>query len=69
MWSILTLARPSAPSMPTERQIQDAHKTVASLYPGARIKRVGPGGVDFDYPDVKASDGEWAGKPFASESE
>lgn len=45
------MSRPGAPSMPTERQIQEAHKTVSKLSPGARVKRVGKEGVDFDYPE------------------
>ena len=43
------MTRPKAPSMPTEAQIQQALKTVASLHPGARIVRVGPEGVEFEY--------------------
>lgn len=63
------MSRPSAPSMPTERQIEEAHKIVANLNPGARIKRVGPEGVEFDYPGVGKAGDEWAGKPFGSEPE
>lgn len=65
------MSRPSAPSMPTESQIQDVHKIVAELYPGARIVRVGPEGVSFDYPDTKApaapADG-WTGSPFSDQA-
>lgn len=48
------MARPFAPSMPTERQIQNAHKAVSQVYPGVRIARVGPEGVTFEYPDSGA---------------
>jgi len=61
------MARPSAPSMPTERQIQEAHKAVASLYPGARIARVGPEGVTFEYPDTRKQASNWDNKPFSAE--
>lgn len=60
------MARPSAPSMPTERQIQDALKAVSSAHPGARIVRVGPEGVTFEYPEGRAASDIWAHKPFAA---
>lgn len=53
--------------MPTERQIQEAHKAVASLYPGARIARVGPEGVTFEYPDTRKQASNWDNKPFSAE--
>ena len=60
------MSRPSAPSMPTERQIMDVYATVTKLYPGARIVSVGPDGVRFEYPaqgaDSKAQ--AWEGRPF-----
>lgn len=59
------MSRPSAPSMPTERQIQEAHKAVASLFPGARIVRVGPEGVTFEYPEGHKQAGKWANRPFS----
>ena len=61
------MSRPSAPQMPTERQIQEAHKTVATLHPGARIARVGPEGVTFEYPDNLSAGSQYQGKPFAPE--
>lgn len=53
--------------MPTERQIQEAHKAVATLHPGARIARVGPEGVTFEYPDNLSAGSQYQGKPFAPE--
>lgn len=44
------MPRTAAPSMPTERQIRDALKAVALVHPDARIARVGPEGVTFEYP-------------------
>ncbi len=41
--------------MPTEKQIRDAVEVVTKLCPGARIVRVGPDGVEFDYPDEAKS--------------
>ncbi|RWR14305.1 hypothetical protein [Paenirhodobacter populi] len=61
------MSRPSAPSMPTERQIQEALKAVASLYPGVRIARVGPEGVTFEYPDNVQLVNSYSGTPFAAE--
>lgn len=61
------MSRPAAPSMPTERQIQDAHKVVAAINPGARIARVGPEGVTFDYPEGRKPSGNWDHKPFSAE--
>lgn len=61
------MPRPTAPSMPTENQIKEAFKVVAALSPGARIARVGPEGVVFDYPDAAQLDSQYRGKPFAPE--
>lgn len=62
------MSRTPAPSMPTERQIQEAFKIVSSVYPGARIARVGPDGVTFDYQDKTVPKDEgWRGKPFSAE--
>jgi hypothetical protein len=61
------MSRPAAPSMPTERQIKEAHEIVASLFPGARIKRVGPDGIEYDYPDTKGGDPKWSGQPFGAD--
>lgn len=62
------VSRPSAPSMPTERQIQEAHKAVAAICPSARIFRVGPEGVEFEYPDGSTSTSGWEGRPFSAEA-
>ena len=61
------MPRPSAPSMPTENQIKEAFKVVKALSPGARIARVGPEGVVFDYPDTAQPDSQYRGRPFAPE--
>lgn len=61
------MARPSAPSMPTERQIQDAFKAVTRVHPGARIACVGPEGVSFDYPAERRQASIWDNKPFSAE--
>lgn len=60
------MARPSAPSMPTERQINDALKAVATLHPGARIVRVGPEGITFEHPESGRQADPWDGKPFSA---
>lgn len=62
------MSRPAAPSMPTERQIKDAHNTVAAIYPDARIARVGPEGVTFEYPEGRKQASEWASRPFSAAS-
>lgn len=57
-----------APSLPTPKQIADAHEAVAALYPAVRIIRVGPDGVTFDYPDMTTTNtgpDPWVGKPFS----
>lgn len=60
------MSRPSAPSLPTAKQIRDAHAAVVALHPGARVVRIGPDGVAFDYPDTATPSADtWAGKPFA----
>lgn len=59
------MPRPNAPSMPTERQIRDANKLMKELYPNARISRIGPEGVTFDYPAEGAHDPKWD-RPFGS---
>lgn len=60
------MSRRPAPSLPTPDQIRKAFEAVAALSPGARIARVGPEGVTFEYPDASKGDGNvWAGKPFS----
>jgi len=61
------MGRPSAPSMPTERQVIEAHKAVTAIHPKARIKSVGPDGVQFDYPDKTAPASEWDDRPFSGD--
>lgn len=61
------MARPAAPAMPTERQIQDAFKAVALVHPGARIARVGPEGVSFEYPEGRKQADAWQNRPFSAE--
>ena len=61
------MSRPAAPAMPTETQIREAHKVVAALTPGARIARVGPEGIVFEYPDTANPDSQFRGAPFAPE--
>ncbi len=62
------MSRPAAPSMPTERQIEEAFRAALKLCPGARIKGVGPDGVTFDYPDHDGASQEWEGKPFSGDA-
>ena len=50
--------------MPTAKQIREAVEEARKYCPGAQIKRVGPDGVEFVYPDVSISDDRWNGKPF-----
>lgn len=56
------MSRPSAPSMPTEKQVRDAHEIANKLCPGARIKGLGPEGVVFEYPSVPSD--PWNDRPF-----
>lgn len=58
------MSRPAAPSMPTEKQVREAHAIVASLHPGAKILRVGPDGVTFDYGGQGAANN--ADRPFSA---
>lgn len=61
------MSRPAAPSMPTEKQIREAHAIVDSLHPGAKIARIGPDGISFDYGDAPAANSnQWTGVPFAA---
>lgn len=62
------MSRTASPSMPTERQIAQAFKVVTTLHPNARIARVGPEGVSFEYPDgAKAKSQNWDNRPFSAE--
>lgn len=62
------MPRRPAPAIPTPDQIRSAHKTVAELIPGARIAKVGPDGISFDYPDATTPNAsEWRGKPFSAD--
>ena len=57
-----------APSLPTPKQIETVYAAVRAVHPNARIARVGPEGITFDYPDSsKAWEQEWQGKPFSAE--
>lgn len=62
------MSKPAAPSMPTERQVKQAYKIVTALDPKARIKSVGPHGVQFDYPDNATPSSEWDNQPFSGDS-
>lgn len=62
------MARAGSPKMPTPHQIEEVHKAVTALHPGARIARVGPEGIEFTYPDAANAPGsEWRGRPFSAE--
>lgn len=61
------MSRPSAPSLPTKRQIQEIFEIVAALHPGAQIKAVGPEGVTFEHPDGSPGNADWQGKPFTAD--
>ena len=51
--------------MPTKAQVTEAVALAQAVDPGARIKRVGPDGVEFDYPNAGAVEG---GSGFATHS-
>jgi len=58
-----------SPSVPTPTQIRETHKAVSELYPNARIVRVGPEGITFEYPDGSKPDGKaYVGRPFSDQS-
>ncbi|WP_417429545.1 hypothetical protein [Kiloniella sp.] len=59
---------PRSPSMPTPRQIKEAFKAACDLCPSARIKVIGPGGVEFEYPDKPSSSDKWKDKPFSGDA-
>lgn len=61
------MSRTPAPSMPTEKQVRDAFKTVTTLCPGARIKSVGPDGVTYFYPDEINHGGLVRVQPFSGD--
>ena len=61
------MSRPLRPSMPSEAQIEAAFKQAKELMGVTPvIKRIGPDGVEFDYPSDKMHP-KWNGKPFAAE--
>lgn len=60
------MPRPTAPSMPTIKQIKDAVALVTEHYPGARIARIGPDGVEFTYPEKSAVHSKYQGMPFGT---
>ncbi len=62
------MGKPAAPSMPTKHQIEEVHNAVKALHPTARIKGVGPDGVQFDYPDHASSNDTWHDRPFSADS-
>lgn len=63
------MPRTAATSIPTSRQIQETHKTVVSIHPDARISRVGPDGIVFEYPaDARKQGSQFEGKPFSAAS-
>ncbi len=43
------MSRPVAPSLPTEKQVRDIYEIVSSFRADARIVRIGPDGVTFEY--------------------
>lgn len=49
------MPRPKSPSMPTEQQIKSVIASVCAQAPGARVRRVGPDGIQFAYPDESTS--------------
>lgn len=62
------MGRPSAPSMPTEKQVREAFAVVQALCPGARIKSVGPDGVTYLYPDEIGADAASRVQPFSGDT-
>lgn len=55
-----------SPSLPTPKQIRDVHDAVSALHPGARIIRIGPEGLTFEYPDTtKPASVAWEGRAFS----
>ena len=59
------MSRRAAPTMPTAHQVKEINDMVVSLHPNARIVRVGPEGVIFNYPDAGAMQAsKWANEPF-----
>ena len=62
------MPRTRAPSMPTSTQIAEAHKHVSGIHPDARIRRVGPDGIEFVYPD-EVGGAQASVKPFNARPE
>ncbi|MGR3783091.1 MAG: hypothetical protein ACU0DT_17735 [Albimonas sp.] len=49
------MSRAPAPQMPTPTQVREAMKLAREIDPAARIARIGPDGVSFDYPGGKVN--------------
>ena len=62
------MPRPSAPSMPTEKQFIDAFRVAKELCPGVLLKRIGPDGIELEYPTDQRMKTDWEGKPFSGEN-
>lgn len=60
------MARPTAPSMPTPKQVKDAFEMAKKLCPGVRLTGIGPDGIRLEYP--KGGQPEWDGKAFGDSS-
>lgn len=58
---------PRSPSMPTNRQIEQAYEVARKLCPGVRIKGIGPDGVIFEYPDASIAIDDWENRPFSGD--
>ncbi len=60
------MSRPSAPSMPTPKQVRDLSAIMTELNPDARIQRIGPDGVTYIYGD-QIEVQQWSNEPFSGE--
>lgn len=60
------MPRRPAPMMPTERQIKLAYKVAKEIDPAARISRIGPEGVTFDYPSEEEDHSKFKGRSFGA---
>ncbi len=50
------MSKPIAPSMPTPRQIREALGVIRETFPDAKVKRVGPDGIEFAYGDDQTNE-------------